>query len=132
MRRADARSAQIGGPDRIAQRLQVSTYSIEPNAASLARNLLSKHRCRSALGDESEHVRPEVTFIRRSPLLSGNGERLTGTASRPNFSLVWPVRELQCIFPAPDPSKEMHTITAANVLSVQMHNAPSINCRVRK
>src|SRR4051812_3646441 len=52
VRRADARSAQIGGPDGISQCFQVSSYSGEPNAAILARNLFSKDDCRMALGDE--------------------------------------------------------------------------------
>jgi len=41
VRRADARSAQIGGPNPIAHRFQVSTYSGEPFTSSRARNLLS-------------------------------------------------------------------------------------------
>lgn len=41
VRRADARSAQIGAPDSISQSFQVSTYSGEPRPSSLARNLLS-------------------------------------------------------------------------------------------
>ena len=42
VRRADARSAQIGGPDSISQRFQVKPYSGEPRPARTACNLLSK------------------------------------------------------------------------------------------
>jgi hypothetical protein len=42
VRGADARSAQIGGPDSIAQGFQVSAYSGEPRPARAACNLLSK------------------------------------------------------------------------------------------
>lgn len=52
VRRTDARSAQIGGPDDIAQRFQVSAYSGEPVESSASRNLLSKHDWRAALCDE--------------------------------------------------------------------------------
>jgi hypothetical protein len=52
VRRADARSAQIGGPDGISQCFQVKTYSSEPLTSKRARNLLSNDDCRTALGDE--------------------------------------------------------------------------------
>jgi hypothetical protein len=52
VRRADARSAQIGCPAGISQLFQVKANSGEPFTSILARNLLSKHRCRAALGDE--------------------------------------------------------------------------------
>jgi hypothetical protein len=58
VRRTDARSAQIGGPDRIAQCFQVNAYSVEPRPASLARNLLSKDDWREALADEPEPLFP--------------------------------------------------------------------------
>lgn len=42
LRRADARSAQIGGPDCISTSFQVSTNSGEPFVSIAVRNLLSK------------------------------------------------------------------------------------------
>lgn len=42
LRRADARSAQIGGPDLISTSFQVSTNSGEPFVSIAVRNLLSK------------------------------------------------------------------------------------------
>ena len=52
MRRAEARSWQIGGCEPIAKSLQVRSNSGDPNLAKRARNLLPKQSCRPALGDE--------------------------------------------------------------------------------
>tara|TARA_Y100000310_G_scaffold253379_1_gene260231 strand:- start:541 stop:834 length:294 start_codon:yes stop_codon:yes gene_type:complete len=52
VRRADARSAEIGGPDFISQHFQVRPYSGEPFTSKLRCNLLSNDDWRSALGDE--------------------------------------------------------------------------------
>ena len=49
VRRARARSRQIGGPDGISQCFQISTYSGEPFTSKLARNLFSKDCCRMVL-----------------------------------------------------------------------------------
>jgi hypothetical protein len=84
VRRGDARSAQIGGPDGISQCFQVSAYSGEPLTSKAARNLLSKDDWRSALGDEVAEDGPEVTLVVLAALLSGAGEGLAGTASGPN------------------------------------------------
>src|SRR5690606_33298521 len=58
VRRADARSAQIGGPDCISQCFQVRAHSGEPSPSILARNLLSKDDWRPALIDEPSPMRP--------------------------------------------------------------------------
>ena len=79
VRRADARSRQIGGPDGIACRFQVSANSGEPRPASLARNLLSKRDWRSALADEAVPLGPEMPSVICAPSQSGNAERLAGT-----------------------------------------------------
>jgi len=76
VRRADARSAQIGGPDGISHRFQVSAYSGEPKAAILARNLLSKDDWRAALVNETPEGRPQVAFVGISLALSGATEGL--------------------------------------------------------
>ena len=79
VRRADARSRQIGGPDGISQVLQVSAYSGEPFASILARNLLSKDRWRAADFDESVPSGPEVPLIGVSLVQTSARKRLTGT-----------------------------------------------------
>ena len=71
VRRADARSAQIGGPDGIFQCFQVSANSSEPCAAILTRNLLSKDDWRTALGDEALELGPEVALVGGAFPLSG-------------------------------------------------------------
>jgi hypothetical protein len=58
MRRCDARSAQIGSAESIGEDFHRSAYSGEPSKSILARNLLSKDRCRAALGDETPSFRP--------------------------------------------------------------------------
>jgi hypothetical protein len=73
----DARSAQIGGPDLIGQFFHLKTYSSEPCASKRARNLLSKHRCRFALGDKPSELRPEVSLVGCAFSLSGATEWLT-------------------------------------------------------
>jgi hypothetical protein len=84
MRRADARSAQIAGPDFISQCFQVSSYSREPNAAILACNLLSKDNWRLALFNEISSVRPEMAFIVNSFSFTGDRKWLTGKGSGPD------------------------------------------------
>ena len=42
VRRTDARSAQIGGPDGISQCFHFSPYNVEPRPSVSTRNLLSK------------------------------------------------------------------------------------------
>jgi hypothetical protein len=79
VRCAEARSREIGGPDGISQVLQVSANSGEPFASSLARNLLSKDRCRAALGDEAVKSGPEVSLIGMAKSASCARKRLTGT-----------------------------------------------------
>ncbi|WP_175429668.1 hypothetical protein [Azospirillum argentinense] len=63
VRGADARRAQIGGPDGMSQCFQVSTNSGEPSPPILARNLLSKDDWRAALGDEASELGPEVATV---------------------------------------------------------------------
>ena len=55
---AEARSAQIARPNGVTRSFHVSRYKIEPSKSVLARNLLAKHDCRSALADEVVPVRP--------------------------------------------------------------------------
>jgi hypothetical protein len=103
VRRADARSAQIGGPDIISQRFQVSAYSGEPFTSKAACNLFSKYRCRSALGDESKHLGPEVSFVGRRFPFAGDAERLAWARSGPDGPVIGPSGEPEGIVPSSDP-----------------------------
>jgi hypothetical protein len=63
VRSAEARSAQIGGPDCIPHSFQVRANICEPFTASRARNLLAKRDCRFSEGDEITEDWPQVPFI---------------------------------------------------------------------
>jgi hypothetical protein len=104
---SDARSAQIGGPDFILQRLQVIAYSGEPFTSKRACNLFSKDHCRAALGDESKKRWPQMTFVDFRLPFPRVRERLTGAAPRPDASLSRPSGEFKGVLPAPDPAEEM-------------------------
>jgi hypothetical protein len=58
MRRADTASWQYGRPHGVTFRFQVSENSVEPAPSDRRFNLLSKDRCRAALADETEPMRP--------------------------------------------------------------------------
>jgi hypothetical protein len=79
VRRPDTASWHNGGPDGISTGLQVSAHSGEPFPSILARNLLSKQDCRTALGDEAVKSGPEVSFVGMATPLSSDRKRLTGT-----------------------------------------------------
>lgn len=66
-------------PDGISAGLQVTANSGHPLPPILARNLLSKDRCRAALGDEAVKSGPEVSFVDMALPLSSDRKRLTWT-----------------------------------------------------
>jgi hypothetical protein len=83
VRGCDARRAQIGGPDRISQCFQVSTYSGEPFTSKAARNLLSKDDWRAAVLEEPAHVGPEVALVGLAAAAAGVAERLARAGAGP-------------------------------------------------
>jgi len=93
VRGADARSAQIGGPDDISQVFQVSAYRGEPRPAIRARNLLSKQDWREALTDESSPLWPKVPDIVAPSPGSRDAEGLAGARARPDGRAVGDTRE---------------------------------------
>tara|TARA_R110000744_G_scaffold303459_1_gene412134 strand:- start:28 stop:459 length:432 start_codon:yes stop_codon:yes gene_type:complete len=107
VRCARARSAQIGGPDSISCVFQISAYSAEPFPAILARNLFSKDRWRSALGDEFVKSGPEVSFVFMAFSLSRARKRLTGTGAGPDGSVFGPSSKLEGVGPAADSGEEV-------------------------
>jgi hypothetical protein len=127
VRRADARSRQIGGPDGISQVLQVSAYSGEPFSPKAARNLLSKDRCRTALGDEAVKSGPEVSFVGMAASLSRARKRLTGTGSGPYWPFVGPAGEAEGIGPAENSAKEMCLAEPGEVCGIDVGNGSAIN-----
>jgi hypothetical protein len=104
---SDARRAQIGGPAGISHCFQVSLYSSVPLAAILVRNLLSKDRCRLALGDEVVKSGPEVSFVGMALSESRARKRLTRAGSGPDGPVVGPTGEAQGVGPSADSGEEM-------------------------
>jgi hypothetical protein len=107
MGRGEAASREIGTPDSIAQRFQVSPYSGEPLAAKRTCNLLSKNRWRQAVFDEALKLRPQMARVSGGKLFPGLGKGLAGWTPGPYRTLLLPIRQAKGIRPAPDPGKEM-------------------------
>ena len=87
---AEARSAGIDRPEGVARCFHVSLYKVEPAEAVLARNLLSKDDCRTALAYEMEPERPEVPLVSKPAALACRGERLAGAGAGPHGAVVVP------------------------------------------
>lgn len=107
MRGTDARRAQIGGPDSIAQVFQVKTYSGEPFATSRARNLLPKDRCSFEVGDEVAEVGPEVPRILFSLTFTALAEGLAGAGASDDSLTNGPAGELEGFTPSSNPGKKV-------------------------
>jgi hypothetical protein len=120
VRRADARSAQIGGPDGISQLFQVNSYSGEPFAPIAARNLLSKHRCRSALGDEAQKSGPKMPLVGFALPLARAGEGLAGATSGPHGAVGGPAGESESKGPAGNPAEKVALGVSFNVGSLHI------------
>jgi hypothetical protein len=122
MRRADARSRQIGGPAGISQSLQVSANSGEPLAAILARNLFAKDNWRRALGDEAVKSGPEVSLVGMAAQLSCARKRLTRAGAGPDGPVVGPSGEPKREAPAPDAGEEVALAVPAQVAGANIDN----------
>jgi hypothetical protein len=113
--RADARSAQIGSPAGISQSFQVKANSGEPFTSILARNLLSKHRCRSPLGDEIVKSGPKVALVGVSLSLASARKRLTRTGAGPDSGNAFESGPPQGKRPSSDPGEEMALVESGKV-----------------
>jgi len=127
MRCPDARSAQIGSRCGIAHSFQVSEYSGEPVAASLARNLLAKDDWRRALADEISEDGPEMALVCGSELLTGAGERLTRARSRPDGLIVRHSRKTQGVRPSTDPGEEVALMVSDQLCWLDIHDATFVH-----
>jgi hypothetical protein len=127
VRRADARSAQIGGPDFIAQCFQVSAYSGEPFTSSVARNLFSKDDWRAALGDEPSHLGPQVSLVVGAPSLARSAERLAWTRACPNRPVVGPSGESQGVGPAADTGEQVDGLVWCKVIGCQLRDGTCVD-----
>ncbi|HUD73749.1 MAG TPA: hypothetical protein VMQ76_01655 [Terracidiphilus sp.] len=131
MRRTLARSAQIGGPDRIAHSFQVSAYSGEPFTSSRARNLLAKADCRAAVADKVSEERPQVSLIICSQSFSSAAKRLARATAGPDRFIVRPSGEAQGGGPSANPGKEMALRESCKVFWFDIEYAPFVNYTIR-
>jgi len=123
VRRTDARSAQIGSPEGVARAFQVSAYSVEPREAVRARNLLPKDDWRAALADETKPLRPEVALVVGAPASASDGEGLAGARASPDGAAFRPACESERVLPDPDASKEVSTLSVADIFSLHFLDA---------
>ncbi len=107
VRGTDARRAQICRPNGVARCFHVRLYSVEPAKAVLARNLLSKHNWRMALGDEAIELGPEVALVGKSGSLSGGAEGLAGAGAGPDGPVVGPSCKTEGVGPDTDTGEEV-------------------------
>jgi len=125
--RADARSAQIGSPAGISQVFQVKANSGEPFTAILARNLLSKDRCRTALGDEAVKSGPKVALVGVPLSLASARKRLTGTGACPDSSGVFESGPSQGERPSADSGEEMALGVTPKIRRLNIDNGSFIH-----
>jgi hypothetical protein len=97
VRRADARSAEIGSPCGVARGFQVSAYKVEPLKAVFARNLLAKDDWRAALADEPVERGPKVPLVSKPSTFASRGEGLAGAGAGPDGSIVGPACQAQSV-----------------------------------
>jgi hypothetical protein len=107
MRRPDARSAEIDRPAGVTRTVQVRLNKVEPRQSVNGRNLLAKANDRSSCFDETKELWPKMPFVVERFTFAGRAEGLAGTASGPDFSVVWPASKPERIGPDPDAGEEM-------------------------
>jgi len=127
VRRSDARSAQIGSPAGISQSFQVKANSGEPFTSIRARNLLAKHRCRSALGDEAVKSGPKVALVGVALSLASARKRLTRTGTGPDSGNAFESCPSQGERPATDPGEEVALVESGKVAWLDFTDAPFVN-----
>jgi hypothetical protein len=59
--------------------------------------------------------------------LSSARKRLTGAASRPNGSVIWPASQAEGVAPTPNPGEEVALGVAAHVVGLHVFDAPLIH-----
>jgi hypothetical protein len=132
VRCADARSAQIGGPDDIVQVFQVSRYSNEPFSPKAACNLLSKDRWNVPLHDESKEFGPEMSLVFFALLLARAAERLARAGSGPDGPVIGPARHAKGQWPAADPRKEMTLHVPPEIVRLYVRDAALVHMTGRQ
>jgi hypothetical protein len=101
-------------------------YKVDPSVCVLARNLLSKDFCRTALADEVIEGWPQVPLVSKPSAFACRAERLARTGTGPNRSIVRPAGASKRIRPDADSGKEMALGVSAQVVWSNILNAPFI------
>ena len=122
VRGTDARRRERDSPEGITQGFQVSLYKVEPRVCVFARNLLSKHDCRTALADEVLEVWPEMPLVIHPSACACRAERLTGAASCPYISVIRHACATERERPNTDASKEMALSESGEVARCDIHD----------
>jgi hypothetical protein len=122
MGRIDGTSRDNGRPAGVADAFQVIKHSVEPTFSNRSRNLLS-HKDRGAGGsDEIEERRPEMALVRLPELRARCAERLAGSASGPDWSVIGPPCEQECVAPSSKPGEEVSLGKASDVIRCNIDN----------
>src|SRR5262245_25975562 len=127
MRRPNSASRDNGRPNGVADAFQIMGHGVEPLVPNRLHNLLTKHRCRSALANEPEPMRPQVPVVGCTTFFARPAKRLARTRAGPHFSVVWPTGELECPRPTADAGEEM-AMTGSGIGSINCADVARINC----
>ena len=123
VRSPDAARSKYRLPNGVRLALQVRLNKVEPAVSNRSINLFSKDRCRAALADESEPIRPEVARVIKPLTFSAGAETWAGATSRPNRSVIGPVGASQGIGPDANSCEEMALGESPEVLRLDFLDA---------
>ncbi|MFC3470176.1 hypothetical protein ACFOHT_09945 [Massilia oculi] len=127
VRRTDARRRERDTPEGVTHGFQVSVYKVDPYIDVFARNLLSKDDWRLALRDEVPKSWSEVPLVSKPSSLACRAERLAGTGTSPNRSVVWPAGAAKCQGPHADAGEEVALGEILEVGGVYILYAPGVD-----
>lgn len=122
VRGTDARRRKRDRPDGVIHGFHVILYKVDPSIRVVARNLLSKNNCRSALADEVVPGWPQVPLVSKCQSFACLGERLAGTGAGPDGPVVGPACAAQCQRPDADSGEEVVLAISPEVLGSHILN----------
>ena len=115
MRRPDARSRNTGRCKGITTTFQIRLNKVEPAMSNRCINLLSKDDWMAALGDEVEPDGPQVAGVGSTFTFTGDAERLAGTTTCPNRSVLGPSGKVEGAAPSTNAGEEVALCVARQV-----------------
>jgi hypothetical protein len=122
VRGSDARSAQIDRPAGVSRVIQVRLNKVEPSESVNGRNLLAKANERSSCLDEPKELWPKMPFVVERFAFAGRAEGLAGARAGPDFPVIWPPGESECVTPDSDASEEMALDISSEVVGPNIDN----------